>query len=79
VQRPGHELHELNVVAIRVEDIKTAISVQHGFQFFRHLDAAAGKVSAHLLDIGCLKRNKRQAILFRSFSLVETLRCTDDR
>src|SRR6266853_3517252 len=63
VQGTWHELHELNVVIVGVEDIEAAISIQHGLQFFRHFDATTGKVGAHLLDIGGLKRNMGQSIL----------------
>ena len=59
---PGTILHELDVVAVGIVDVKAAVAVLHGFELLRHFDAAAGQVGAHLLGVGGFERYMGQPV-----------------
>ena len=61
-REPGTIFHELDVVAVGIDDVKAAVAVLHGFELVGHLDAAAGQVGPHLLGVGGFKRYMGQPV-----------------
>ena len=55
VQRARHELDELHIVPVRIVDVKTPVTIEHGLELVRDSYPAAAKVSPQLLGIGGLE------------------------
>jgi hypothetical protein len=62
VQRAGAELHELDVMAVGIVNVKATVAILHRLELVWHLNALAAKVGPHLFGIRGFKRNMGQPV-----------------